>query len=157
FTEQLQSWLEIARASTNVQQLFVLCDSPEALRRPDAADLTSGAFIQKADRTNVLGLAATLTGRTNPLVVIAWGHGGRQGSTPVFHVRGPRLTPADFKALAAQTEGRESKWILLFRGSGAFARQIAGEQQKILSSECDTMFNSDPVGMAVFLKLARAK
>jgi hypothetical protein len=102
-------------------------------------------------------LTKKLEGQTNPLVVIAWGHGGRQGKNPVFHVRGPRLTPADFQTLADQAAGRASYWVLLFRESGSFARQLAGDRRWILSSECGTAFTSDPIGMGVLLRLAREK
>src|SRR5439155_25795221 len=81
--------------------------------------------------------------------------GGKQGNASVFHVRGPRITPADLKAVADQARV-ESRWILLFRGSGAFASQLAGEHRQIISSECETMFSSDPIGMPVLLKLANA-
>jgi hypothetical protein len=111
----------------------------------------------KADRTNFLSLGPMFAGKTNPLVVIAWGHGGKQGSMPVFHVRGQRLTPADFNALALEAKGMESKWVLMFRGSGEFASRIAGEGRQILSSESETMFASDPIGMPVLIKLARTK
>jgi len=104
-----------------------------------------------------MSLGATLAEETNPLVVIAWGHGGKQGNLPVFHVRGPRLAPSDFKGLASQADGRESRWILMFRAAARLRGKLAGEQRQILSSESDTMFASDPIGMAVLLKLARAK
>src|SRR6266496_4631520 len=51
----------------------------------------------------------------------------------------------------------QSHWILMFRGSGLFASELAGENRQIVSSDGDTMFNSDPVGMAVLLKIARDK
>ena len=94
---------------------------------------------------------------TNALVVVAWGHGGRQGQTPVLHVRGPRITAADFKGLASQAGARESRWVLMFRGSGAFASELAGEGRQIISSEGETMFSDDPVGMPLLLKLAKEK
>ena len=80
-----------------------------------------------------------------------------QGSTPVFHVRGPRITADDFKTLASQVTAPDSRWILMFPGSGAFATQLAGDKREVLASECDTMFTSDPVGMPVLLKLVREK
>ncbi|PYJ03063.1 MAG: hypothetical protein DME25_13670, partial [Verrucomicrobia bacterium] len=176
YRDQLQSWLEIVRSDGRAQRVFVLCDNPESAglaatgggrgtertnrtdgaeasgRRPEPALMT----VLKADRTNFLSLGQSLAGRTNPLEVIAWGHGGKQGSSSVFHVRGPRITAADFKALALQAGAADSRWILMFRGSGIFAGQLAGEGRQILSSESDTMFTSDPVGMSLLLKLARA-
>src|SRR5205823_3843749 len=89
YRDQLKSWLDILAAS-KPHQTIVLCDAPESVSLPTTAENK----IFKARRTNFLGLAATLAGETNPVVVIAWGHGGRQGNTPVFHVRGPRITPA---------------------------------------------------------------
>src|SRR5262249_34132978 len=52
---------------------------------------------------------------------------------------------------------KNSRWILMFPGSGSFASQLTGEGRQIISSECDTMFASDPVGMSVLLKLSRDK
>src|SRR5258708_40300156 len=98
-----------------------------------------------------------LEGETIPLGVVAWGHGGRQGSVPVFHIRGPRLTPSDFQAVVAGFPAIESHWILLFRGSGAFARKLAAPERSTFSSDCDSMFENDPVGMAPLLKILRTK
>jgi hypothetical protein len=151
YREQLQSWLEIVATGGQAAKVVVLCDDPESVALPAKPE----GKVLKVDRSGFLGLSQTLAGGTNPLVVIAWGHGGRQGDTPVFHVRGPRITPADFKALASEVRAPESHWILMFPGSGSFARQLAGEKRRILASECETMFTSDPVGMAVLLKLAR--
>src|SRR5262249_15740436 len=110
-----------------------------------------GAF--EATRSNFLNLSKTLAATTNPLVVVAWGHGGRQGSVPVFHVRGERLRPEDFQAFADAFSGQATRWVLLFRGSGAFARQLAGQKRWTLSSESEASFTSDPIGMSVLLKL----
>src|SRR6266852_5395399 len=131
---QLQTWLDVV-ATSNARRTIVLCDAPESVSLPTNAENK----VFKAGRTNFLGLAATLAGETNPLVVIAWGHGGRQGSTAVFHVRGPRLAPADFQSLAGKLPAAQSGWILLFRGSGAFASQLAGPSREVISSESETM------------------
>ena len=117
----------------------------------------SPVTILKGDRSTFLGLGEKLAGGTNALVVIAWGHGGRQGNTPVLHVRGPRITAADFKAVASQAAAGESRWILLFRGSGAFANDLAGAGRQIIASEAETMFSDDPVGMPLMLKIAKEK
>src|SRR5882724_383171 len=74
YAEQVQAWLEIAQASGNVQNLIVLSDNSEG-----AGLGAAGKLILRADRTNFMSLGATLAGGTNPLVVIAWGHGGKQG------------------------------------------------------------------------------
>lgn len=111
--------------------------------------------LADATREKFLTLGKTLAGQTNPVVVIAWGHGGQQGQTSVFHVRGPRLTPADFKEFAARMPDAKSRWLLFFRGSGTFARELAAPNRQIISSEKDAMFNSDPVGMSVFLRILR--
>src|SRR5262249_30740598 len=109
-----------------------------------------------ATRTNFIELSSSLAKASGPVMVIAFGHGGRQGSTPVLHVRGPRLTPREFSTLAAQGKQTEASWILMFRGSGAFANELSGEGRKIFSSDCDTSFTSDPIGMGVLLKIIRA-
>ena len=153
YHEQLQSWLEILSAAGKASRIYVLSDDPASVTLP--AKPESKAL--KGDHAGFVSLGRTLAGETNGLVVIAWGHGGRQGSTPVFHVRGPRITAADFKALASQAAATDSRWILMFPGSGSFATQLAGDKRQVLASECETMFTSDPVGMAVLLKLARDK
>jgi len=152
FREQLGSWLALLQAGGQAERICVLSDSPESvtLSTPRPTQLL------KADRTTFLELGKTLEGQTNPLVVIAWGHGGRQGQNPVFHVRGPRLTPADFQTFAGKARNRPSYWLLLFRESGSFARPLADEQRWIVSSECDSPFASDPIGMALWVRLAKA-
>jgi hypothetical protein len=153
YRDQLQTWLEIIASGGGAHRLVVLFDHPESLSLPSQPP----AEVFPANRTNFLNLAGTFAGTTNPLVVIAWGHGGKQGQTSVFHVRGPRLTPSDFQALADKASDVESRWLLLFRGSGAFASALVRANRQILSSECETMFNSDPVGLPVLLKLARSE
>ncbi|PWU20386.1 MAG: hypothetical protein C5B50_04150 [Verrucomicrobia bacterium] len=152
YKDNLEGWLKIVRDSGQAQRVIALADGAESGPTPSKA----GATVIKANRDNFKALCQTVAGTTNPLVVIAWGHGGRQGSTPVFHVRGPRLMPTDFKALAECASRTDSEWVLFFRGSGAFARDLAGARRQILSSECETVFNSDPAGMSLLLKLARA-
>jgi hypothetical protein len=153
YREQLQTWVELVASGGKAAKLFVLCDDPASVTLPPKPE----GKVLKADRNGFLDLGRTLAGVTNPLVLVAWGHGGRQGNTNVFHVRGPRITAADFKALADQASAPESRWLLMFRGSGSFASQLAGEKRQVLASECETMFTSDPVGMAVLLKLLRDK
>jgi len=150
YQDQLSAWLEIA--SGRVSRIFVLSDSPELPSPPS----TPKVEVLKGDRSHFLGLGKLLSGTTNPFVVIAWGHGGMQGTMPVLHVRGPRLTPDDFVNLAAQLPGVLSHWVLWFRGSGAFARQLAGSTRQVLASDCDTRFSSDPVGMQLLLKIFRS-
>jgi hypothetical protein len=151
YHDQLQAWLEMVENGGQAKRILVLADSPELVVFGGQTE----AKVSKADREHFVTLSKELAGTTNPVVVITWGHGGRQGETPVFHVRGPRLTPTNFTALASAVETVESRWVLLFRNSGAFARALAGPGRQILSSECDTSFTSDPVGMSVLLKLVK--
>ncbi len=153
YREQLEAWLEWVASSGQVQKLYVLCDRPESVSSPEKLE----GQVLKADRTTFLNLGPALAEQTNSLVVIAWGHGGRQGNAAVFHVRGPRLTAADFKELASRVPQADSRWILMFRGSGVFASALAGERRQVLASERDTMFDSDPVGMGLLLKQVRAE
>src|ERR1051325_10380435 len=81
YRDQLQAWLEILANNGNARKIFVLTDAPELLNLP--ADLEVKAL--KADRTTFQGLGTSLANQTDPVLVIAWGHGGRQGSIPVFH------------------------------------------------------------------------
>jgi hypothetical protein len=150
YREHLQNWLDVLPG--HAARAFVLSDDVELLKLPSHLQVHGLGNT----RTNFLGLGSLLSETTNPVVVMAFGHGGMQGATPVLHVSGPRLTARDFSALAAQLNRSPSRWVLFFRGSGAFARQLAGEGRQILSSECDTPFTSDPIGMGVLLKIVRA-
>src|SRR5438477_2236282 len=85
YREQLQAWMEIA-VDHSAQRIIILCDAPESIQPPGKTETKA----LQADRNNFQKLPALLTGQTNAVIVIAWGHGGRQGSAPVFHVRGPR-------------------------------------------------------------------
>jgi transglutaminase-like putative cysteine protease len=153
YSQQLAAWLELVASSGSVQKLLVLCDQPGTVKLPEKVQ----GEVLKADRKTFVGLAQALGQGTRSLVVIAWGHGSRQGNAPVFHVRGPRLTAADFKELAGHVGQAESRWVLMFRGSGAFAAQLAGSGRQVLASERETSFSSDPVEMELLLKLARAE
>ena len=171
YAEQLANWLELLAHHTEASNCVVLCDQPGGIslaqgRGPpgDRVGETAGdgpspplsaLRVLKADRENFLQLPSMIPRGTNPLTVIVWGHGGKQGSTPVLHVRGPRLTPSDFEQLSKKLPGVSIRWILLFRGSGSFARTISGPLQEVLSSDLDTMFSGDPAGMPLLLKLAR--
>jgi transglutaminase-like putative cysteine protease len=177
YRDQLQSWLDLVTTKGQAAGVFVLCDDPQSVTLPpkleginEAKEGEGGSSNQppvigdrsrvslfKGDRSNFLGLGQKLVGGTNTLVVVAWGHGGRQGNLPVLHVRGPRITAADFKALASRPAAGESRWVLMFRGSGSFASELAGEGRQIISSEGETMFSDDPVGMPLLLKIAKAK
>jgi hypothetical protein len=152
YRELLQTWLEVLAAKGKARKIFVLCDEPESVAKE-----SSPVTVLRADRTNFLALASRLQATTNALTVIAWGHGGKQGSEPVFHVRGPRITARDFKEFAEKVAAPDSRWILQFRGSGVFAGAVAGEKRQVLSSDFETAFTSDPVGMSVIGKIVRGK
>src|SRR5262249_3097172 len=152
YLEQVRSWLDLLTSTDRSQRVIVLCDTPDLVDLPS----DSTAKLLKGDRAGFLGLDAVAGEATNGLTLIAWGHGGRQGNLPVFHVRGPRLMPRDFKTLAARCPS-PSQWILLFRSSGAFARELAGEHRQVWASELDTSVNSDPIAMAMLLRRATAK
>ena len=152
YRDQLQGWLEILEnAPAAPQQIFVFADTNSTAPVPGLP-----VRVLKPSREEFVALGKNLAGRTNPVVLIVWGHGGMQGNTPVFHIAGPRLTPTDFKAFAAQISGAESHWLLLFRGSGSFAAALAADHRFIIASENETMFTSDPVGMPLALKAVRA-
>ena len=88
-----------------------------------------------------------------PLFIV-FGHGGNQGSTPVFHVPGPRLNPADFEQVAQTTPG--STWLLFFPGSSQFAAAIQAPHRTILATEADQVFNVDPISFELFLALLKS-
>jgi hypothetical protein len=150
YSEQLQSLVQLADQSA-AAKLLIFADSDENLTR-------SRLQIQrfKPSRADFLNAAAQLPSSTNPVVAVIWGHGGTQGPTPVFHVRGPRITPGDLKEFAAQATTGASTWILMFRGSGRFATELAAPQRRIMASEGESIFRNDPIGLSIFLKLWRA-
>jgi len=145
YRDQVRSWLEILQTAAP-HSIHLLADSP--------GDVAAGIDARTASRSNFLSVAHLLQGQTNSLIFIAWGHGGKQGSTPVFHVRGPRITIADFGLLA--TNGPpESRWLLFFRGSGIFARELATASRQIISSDAEAAFSSDPIGLSLAAKIVR--
>jgi hypothetical protein len=154
YHDQLQTWLRIVEA-IHPKQIIVLADSPESEGPTGGATTNTSLTVFPSTRSNFLGVASLIGNSTNPLVVVVWGHGGKQGNTPVFHVRGPRITPADFATVADKSGSVDSYWILCFRGSGFFAGKLAAAHREILSSESATMFNSDPVAMSIILKSIR--
>ena len=89
---------------------------------------------------------------SDPDLVLAWGHGGQQGTEPVLHVPGPRVTPADFLALAAPQSAKTSDWILYFKGSQAFAEALGNSSRRVLASEGEKTFTYDPVGLPLLLQ-----
>jgi hypothetical protein len=149
YRQQLQGWLDLlAGLAVPPGQVFVFWDGAE----PPAAPGKLPVSVSAASRESFLALGKKLAGQTNPLVAIVWGHGGLQGKTPVFHVRGPRITAADMKSFAAQMPRAESRWVLCFRGSGRFASDLIAEHREIISSEHGSIFNSDPMGLPLLLK-----
>src|ERR1051325_10801918 len=149
YKEQLHAWLQILE-TVRPKQIIALADEPESIGPADG-EMTR----LTASRSNFLAAASLISGSANPLVVIIWGHGGKQGNSPVFHVRGPRITPSDLSTFVEKAGGGESQWVLCFRGSGLFASQLSGNSRQILSSESDTIFNSDPIEMTSMLKVLR--
>ena len=111
YTDQLQTWLDIL-GGIRPKQVITLSDNPESIRRPADAPTNMSMVFLPNSRSNFLAASSLIAGSTNPLVVVVWGHGGRQGSTPVFHVRGPRITPTDLSAFAEKAASLESHWIL---------------------------------------------
>jgi hypothetical protein len=102
------------------------------------------------DRATFLGLSNQLKDAAEPCVFVVFGHGGNQGSTSVFHVPGPRLTPDDFAAIAAGEVS--STWLLFFPGSGNFAKALQAPNRTILATEADDkVFTEDPISFALFL------
>jgi transglutaminase-like putative cysteine protease len=144
YQDQLRRLLQpLASPDRRPRRLVALVDAPEAAGLPAAL----GAEVRPATRASLLELAGRLD-RSRRLTVFVWGHGGHQGTQPVFHVRGPRVTPQDLVTLAGDGP---SDWVLYFRGSGAFARALRGAGRAILASEHETAFRSDPVGFPLLL------
>jgi hypothetical protein len=153
YRDQLRAWLQVLEG-VRPRQIIVLSDNPESIGLTGAATNIS-LIVFPSSRSNFLSAASLFGGGTNRLVVIAWGHGGKQGNTPVFHVRGPRIIPSDMSAFAEKIGPVDSQWLLCFRGSGFFASKLAGEHRQIISSESETIFNSDPIEMSLMLKITQ--
>jgi len=153
FEEETRQLLEfLSLKESHPKSVHVLIDNPAAIPLP--AGLAGD--VKAATRENFLALAKIPAIDTDPLVVFAWGHAGLQKTTPVFHVRGPRITPVDFSTFAASVSKIPSRWVLLFRGSGSFAKAIRSPQAAVISSEFETAFNSDPVGIDLLTGILRA-
>jgi hypothetical protein len=148
YEDQLQRLLRAAaRPGARPARLFVLTDSPQRVRLPEG--LT--AEVRPGTRLAFTALGREVAGSPGPLVVVLWGHGGAQGTKPVFHVRGPRVDVADVTNFAKAAGPRPSRWILYFRGSGAFAEALGGPA-RVLSSERAVAFRSDPIGMDLLVR-----
>lgn len=97
---------------------------------------------REATRANFLALADELKGQTTSVFV--WGHGGNVAGKPVFHVRGARLGVDDFKKVSASFG---DEWVMMFCGSGSFASGVQAANRRVLASEAETRFSSDPIAM----------
>ncbi len=151
YRDQITTWGRFVESTGRARRVYFLADQPAGLTLPEETS------VRVANRTNFLALGKELAGTTNPVVVIAWGHAGKQGSAPVFHVRGPRITAEDFEAFAESVAAPSWQWVLMFRGSGAFASRVAGSSSLVVSSDAGTVFGSDPLGMTVLLGTLREK
>jgi transglutaminase-like putative cysteine protease len=154
FDDQRGRLLE-ALASPEVapRRVFLLSDSPP--RVPPARAL--GAELRPGSREAFLALSRDVAKEGGPLVVVVLGHAGMQGATPVFHVRGLRLTPDDFATFASACGTRPSRWVLYFRGSGAFASRLRAPDRALLTSDAATPLPGDPVGFSLFVEAVRSK
>ncbi|HZR20719.1 MAG TPA: DUF3857 domain-containing protein [Verrucomicrobiae bacterium] len=152
YQDQQQAWLEVLTAGPRAKRCVVFGDRPSSAQQKSSVPTE----FFKADREHVLALPQTLGAITGPVRFIVWGHGGKQGDTPVLHVHGPRLTPADFSSLSSKLPDVPSQWILIFRGSGAFGRALAGPGRQVLASDDETISGSDPNSMPLLLKVVRA-
>jgi hypothetical protein len=150
YEEQMRALLErLARPGSRPRSLVVLTDAPARVSLPAGLD----ARVDTISRAAVVALAGTLPPDA-PLVLFAWGHGGMQGQAPVFHVRGPRVTPDD---LAAVVGPRPARAWLFFRGSGRFAARLAGPSRSVFSSDDAVPSSSDPVGLERLLDAWRTR
>ena len=119
---------------------------------PPSVDLKWGFPLEVVPngRDSFLALVDKLKEAPAPAVFIAFGHGGNQGRTPVFHVPGPRLTPDDFATVAATKAA--STWLLFFPGCGNFAKALQAPGRTLLATEAgDKVFTEDPISFGIFL------
>lgn len=148
YEDQMRALLErLARPGSRPQTLVVLTDAPARVVLPSGLE----ARVDTISRAAVKALALPADA---PLVVFAWGHGGMQGPTPVFHVRGPRVTPDD---LAVVVGTRPARAWLFFRGSGGFAARLAGPGRSVFSSDDEVASRSDPIGFERLLDAWRTR
>ena len=156
YRREMQGWLDwLGGQSPPPQRVIVLGDSAE----PSSVAFPFRFQSSPATRDNWLALGGDLAGVSN-VVAIVWGHGGQQGSAPVFHVRGPRITPADLVAVGdrlSATPAMPSRWLLFFRGSGRFAAALAGPSRLLLSSDHDLAFRSDPQCLPLLQQVLAAR
>jgi hypothetical protein len=154
FDDQRARLLEALVAPEVVpKRVFILSDAAPRI----APARLLGAQLRPGSRESFLSLGRELASGSGPLVVVVLGHAGQQGPTPVFHVRGPRLTPEDFAAFATAAGPRPSRWVLYFRGSGEFAARLKGPERTLLTSDAATPLPSDPVGFSLFVEAVRSK
>jgi hypothetical protein len=152
YEAQTNRLLEVLAAPpSRPSRVVVLADAVARISSPPGLPVQTSV----ASREAFLALGPQLASAPGPLVLIAWGHGGVQGSTPVFHVRGPRLSADDFAVFVASTRRRAVRCVLAFRGSGAFARALRAEGREVVSSEHEVVFRDDPVAMDLLLPILR--
>jgi transglutaminase-like putative cysteine protease len=151
YDEHLRRVLEIlALPDAKPKRVLVLVDEPARVQAPPGLELVA----HPNGRDELVRVARELAASPGPRVLLAFGHAGSMGRAPVFHVRGPRVTPDDLGLLAHA--GQPFQALLFFRGSGVFARALAGAQTR-LTSDRDRPFGSDPVALEVWLRLWRAE
>ena len=138
----------LERRGWRPKRAWVVSDEGESL---DLPEVPWPVVRVAASRSEFRALVSELEGSATPLVVMAWGHGGTVRDTPVLHVRGPRLEPADFASLATAVSA-PSRWLLFFRHSGGFARGLREVGGEVLASEHRTAFRSDPVAVDRWLE-----
>ncbi|MCG8461497.1 MAG: DUF3857 domain-containing protein, partial [Holophagales bacterium] len=158
YGQQLESLLSAAaRAEPPPERMVLLLDGGEAGGLAPEPPPGLSVEVRPGNRAAWLALAEELRAVEGPpLTVFAWGHGGLQGSQPVFHVRGPRITPGDLLA-AVEGSPRASDWVLFFAGSAPFADGLRGEGRRRLSSEASQTFRSAPVGLDLVLDRLRGR
>ncbi|HLH54984.1 MAG TPA: DUF3857 domain-containing protein, partial [Verrucomicrobiae bacterium] len=147
FHDQLQAWLGVV-AKQHPEKCIVLCDSAEGAALPNLRPI-------KPDRDHFLELPLRVGSNASAVTVIIWGHGGQQGNAPVFHVRGPRITPEDVSAVCSKLPTANSQWLLMFKGSGAFGKALAGLGRQILSSDNSRGLGSDPVSLPLLARIVQ--
>ncbi|MEY5009291.1 MAG: hypothetical protein RLZZ253_430 [Verrucomicrobiota bacterium] len=108
--------------------------------------IPGGLQVERGEPTlaGLKNAATAVAGRG--LTAFVWGHGGLLGGQPVLHVRGPRVGVPDLIAVAnAANPG--SAWVLAFCGSGRFGVALMGKDRRVLTSDGETVYGSDPVLM----------
>lgn len=151
YKRRLSDLLEVlGNAGVKPESVHLFAHDPDKIQLPAG---WRGMDVRPASRQGFLELGETLGSASDPVSLLAWGHGGSMRDKAVFHVAGPRITGEDFAAFAASVgkNGAPVRGILFFTGSGDIVRAMRDAGGEFLCSENTVRFQNDPIGWEVVL------